>query len=197
MSKGVTTGAKERESREQKVGPDSTMSEVLNAYPWAHRALFTKYHIGGCSSCSFQMDETIKDLCARNNALDVSEVLSFLSQSHRKDLEMMMAPGDLSNLLKEEKSEESLKVVDVRSRGEWEATHIEGSIFLSQDSMQEILAHWPRENKLVIVDHVGKQALDAAAFFGGHGFTEVKCLEGGIDAWSQKVDSSIRRYRMA
>ena len=27
-----------------------TMSEVLRAYPGAQRALFAKYHIGGCSS---------------------------------------------------------------------------------------------------------------------------------------------------
>jgi hypothetical protein len=36
---------------------DMTMSAVLSAYPGAQRALFAKYHIGGCSSCGFQPTE--------------------------------------------------------------------------------------------------------------------------------------------
>ena len=30
--------------------------------------------------------------------------------------------------------------------------------------------------------------MDAAAYFQGHGFTNVKSLRGGIDAWSAEVD---------
>jgi rhodanese-related sulfurtransferase len=49
---------------------------------------------------------------------------------------------------------------------------------------------------LVIVDHQGKQGLDAAAYFLGHGVQNVRCLRRGIDAWSQEVDPKIRRYRL-
>ena len=48
----------------------------------------------------------------------------------------------------------------------------------------------------VIYDHAGRHALDAAAYFLGHGFTKVRCLDGGIDAWSLQVDPKIRRYRL-
>jgi rhodanese-related sulfurtransferase len=47
-----------------------------------------------------------------------------------------------------------------------------------------------------VCDHQGRLALDAAAFFLGHGFKEVRCLRGGIDAWAQEVDPKIRRYRL-
>jgi rhodanese-related sulfurtransferase len=49
---------------------------------------------------------------------------------------------------------------------------------------------------LVIIDHQGKQALDAAAYFMGHGLTNVRCLRGGIDAWAQEADTTMRRYRL-
>ena len=62
--------------------------------------------------------------------------------------------------------------------------------------MMEILSKWPREETFVIIDHTGKQALDAAAYFLGHGFTNVRALHGGIDAWAQEVDSAMRRYTL-
>ena len=62
--------------------------------------------------------------------------------------------------------------------------------------MQEILANWSRENLLVIYDHQGARSMDAAAYFQGHGFTNVKSLRGGIDAWSAEVDPTLPRYHL-
>ena len=60
--------------------------------------------------------------------------------------------------------------------------------------MQEILGRWPRSELIVIYDHKGRQSLDAAAFFLGHGFSQVRCLRGGIDAWAAEADPAVRRY---
>ena len=57
--------------------------EVLAAFPGVQRALFRRYHIGGCSSCGFQPGETLEELCARNNVLPVDEVLSHTSAQPR------------------------------------------------------------------------------------------------------------------
>ena len=67
---------------------------------------------------------------------------------------------------------------------------------MSQTTMQEILVKWPRTEMFVIYDHTGKQALDATAYYAGHGFTNVRCLRGGIDAWSQEVDPKMPRYKL-
>ena len=58
------------------------------------------------------------------------------------------------------------------------------------------MGHWPRTQAFVIIDHQGKQALDAAAYFMGHGLQNVRCLRGGIDAWAQEVDAKVRRYKL-
>jgi len=84
----------------------------------------------------------------------------------------------------------------VRSREEFEAVHIDGSVLLSQPVMREIMAEGTNTRPLVLVDHQGKHALDAAAYFLGHGLQNVRCLRGGLDAWSREVDPAVRRYRL-
>jgi len=175
------------------IGPDSPMQKVLEVFPGAQRALFRRYHIGGCSSCGFQPAETLEQLCRRNNNLDVAEVIGHISSSHEQDARMLLTPGEVARL-REQNS--SLRLLDVRTREEYDAVHIEGAVLMSQPLMQEILGHWPRTEMFVIYDHQGKQALDAAAYFLGHGFDNVRCLRGGIDAWAQEVDLKMRRYRL-
>jgi len=171
----------------------STMREVLEAYPGAQRALFRRYHIGGCASCGFSPEETLEQLCQRNGGLDVNAVLEHIKTSHEQDEKILIDPKELAEWLKQEKS---IRLLDVRSREEFEAVHIEGAVLMSQPVMQEIMAEGTNSRPLVIIDHQGAQSLDAAAYFLGHGLTNVCCLRGGIDAWSQEVDRKLPRYRL-
>jgi rhodanese-related sulfurtransferase len=170
----------------------STMSRVLEIFPGAQRALFRKYHIGGCASCGFQPEETLEALCGRNN-LEVTEVIRHIETSHQQDEEMQIAPRELAALREQAAP---LRLVDVRSREEFEAVRIEGAVLFSQPLMQEILGHWPRTELVVVYDHRGRQSLDAAAYFLGQGFKQVRCLRGGIDAWSGEVDAKVPRYEL-
>jgi rhodanese-related sulfurtransferase len=172
---------------------DSQMSVVLENFPGAQRALFRKYHIGGCSSCGFALTETMAEVCARNGNLDVAEVLAHIQSSHEQDAKVLISPAELAELLSRDKS---VKLVDVRSREEFEAVKIAGSVLLSQDVMRELMASGSNTNPIVVIDHVGKNGLDAAAYFMGHGLSNVRCLRGGIDAWAQEVDAKMRRYKL-
>jgi rhodanese-related sulfurtransferase len=169
------------------------MSAVLEAFPGAQRALFRRYHIGGCSSCGFQPTETLAQICERNGHLDVAEVLEHIQSSHEQDAKVLISPMELAELLKQDKS---VKLVDVRSREEFEAVHIPDSVLLSQDVMRELMASGSNNDAVVVVDHAGKNGLDAAAYFLGHGLKNVRCLRGGIDAWAQDVETTMRRYKL-
>ena len=175
------------------IDPNITMRELLEQFPGAQRALFRKYHIGGCSSCGFSPDETLGGVCARNDNLDVGEVIEHIVQSDAADRAMQIEPQELSNRLS---AGEKINVLDVRTREEFEAVKIEGAQLFTQDSMQTILSTWSREELLVVYDHDGTRSLDAAAYFQGHGFTNVKSLRGGIDTWSQEVDPTLPRYHL-
>src|ERR1700690_461031 len=178
---------------EAEVGAESPMSAVLENFPGAQRALFRRYHIGGGSSCGVSPDETLAQVCARNGHLDVAEVLAHIQSSHEQDVKVLISPKELAELLQQDKS---VKLVDVRSREEFEAVNITGSVLLSQDVMRELMASCSNTNPIVVIDHAGKNGLDAAAYFMGHGLSNVRCLRGGIDAWAQEVDTKMRRYKL-
>jgi len=175
------------------ISSDSPMSAVLEAFPGAQRALFRRYHIGGCSSCGFQPTETLAHVCERNGHLDVNEVLAHIRSSHEQDARILIEPKELAEWRKQDPS---VRLVDVRSREEFEAVHIEGAALLSQEVMRQIMGDGSNTRPLVVVDHQGKNGLDAAAYFMGHGLQNVRCLRGGIDAWSQEVDAKVRRYAL-
>ena len=170
----------------------STMAEVLEAFPGAQRALFRKYHIGGCSSCGFQPTETLEQVCGRNANLNVEEVIAFIEQVHDADQQVYVGAAELARWRSEGVP---MRLLDIRSREEYEATRIEGAILFTQEVMTEMLGRWPRNELLVIYDHLGKKNMDAAAYFLGHGFTNVRALRGGIDAWAE-VNSGVRKYRL-
>ncbi len=169
------------------------MREVLGVFPGAQRALFRRYHIGGCSSCGFSPDETLAQVCARNGNLNAEEVMAHIQSSHELDAKILISPNELAELLRQDTS---VKLVDVRSREEFQAVNIAGSVLLSQDVMRELMSSGSNTKPIVVVDHQGKNGLDAAAYFMGHGLQNVRCLRGGIDAWSQEVDPKVRRYKV-
>lgn len=169
------------------------MSAVLEQFPGAQRALFRRYHIGGCSSCGFQPTETLTQVCARNGNLSVDEVLAHIRSSHEGDAKVLISSKELAELLQKDKA---VKLVDVRSREEFEAVKIEGSLLLSQPVMQQLMGSGSNSDPIVVIDHAGKNGLDAAAYFMGHGLQNVRCLRGGIDAWAQEVDAKMRRYKL-
>ncbi|CEF48978.1 unnamed protein product [uncultured bacterium] len=177
------------------IDPNITMAGLLERYPGAQRALFRKYHIGGCSSCGFRPDETLAGVCARNENLPIEEVTAWIQKSHEEDLAMQISPFELKSALDSEPA--AVKLLDIRTREEFDAAQISGSALFTQELMNTILMDWPRETGVfAIIDHQGTRSMDASAYFQGHGFQNVKALRGGIDAWSVEVDPSVPRYQI-
>lgn len=174
------------------ISPTMTMSELVSQFPGAQRALFRAYHIGGCASCGFRPNETLAEVCARNENLPVDEVIQTLQKAQEADENMEVSTAQAAELVKAGKA----KLVDVRTREEWDAAHIEGSTFLTQEIMHE-LGSWPQEQLIIFTCHHGRRSLDAAAYFAGHGLQNVRSMRGGIDAWSCEIDPNVPRYEMA
>jgi len=175
------------------IDPNITMRELLEQFPGAQRAMFRKYHIGGCSSCGFSPEETLAGVCARNENLDVDEVVEHITSSDAADRAMQIEPRELADHIA---AQDKVNLLDVRTREEWDSVKLAAAHLFTQASMQEILSTWSRGDLVVIYDHQGTRSMDAAAYFQGHGFENVKSLRGGIDAWSAEVDPSLPRYHL-
>ena len=177
-----------------KISAETTMKQLQELMPGARRALFAKYHIGGCQSCGFDDSETIGEVCKRNEDLPVDDVLKHLSSSAEHDQKIQINPSDLKKELDQEIAD--IKLLDIRSREEFESVKIPGSEIMTADLQQEALGKWDKETRTIIIDHTGDRSLDVAAFFIGHGLNRTVALAGGIDAYSKEVDPNIPRYRI-
>ena len=175
------------------IDPNITMRELLEQFPGAQRAMFRKYHIGGCSSCGFGPEETLAGVCARNENVEVEEAIDHIIASDAADRAMQIEPRELADRIA---SGEKINLLDVRTREEFDAVKLPHAQLFTQELMQDILGKWSREHLVVIYDHGGTRSMDAAAYFQGHGFANVKSLRGGIDAFSAEVDPSLPRYHL-
>lgn len=160
----------------------STMQEILTAYPAAQRALFRRYHIGGCSSCGFQPQDTLETVLRNHNCPDpIANVIQFLEDSQAHDDKTKMDVRALTGLIA---AKTPVRVVDMRHPDEVaECGAIPGAIQLTQEVAQELQYQWPKNTKIVLYCQHGIRSADAAAYLAGHGFSDIWTLAGGFEAW--------------
>lgn len=106
------------------------------------------------------------------------------------------APAKVQSLSVEQLSEglQSYTVIDVRpahARALAEFPHAHD--VLDEDSFER-LAALPKDTRLAFLCHHGNSSRQAAEHFRGLGFTQLFNVEGGIDAWAERVDNSLQRY---
>ena len=166
-----------------------TMEQVTTVFPSAQRALFQKYHVGGCSSCGFQPTDTLATV-AMNHGLDVNDVIDHIQKSQDMEKDVEVTPRETADLLKQGK----IKLLDVRTPEEYAIANVAGSVLIDQALAQEIMQTWSKDTPIVTICHHGVRSLDAAAYLRGHGFANTKSMRGGIDAWAEQIDSSLPRY---
>jgi hydroxyacylglutathione hydrolase len=74
-------------------------------------------------------------------------------------------------------------VMDVRAPREWEAKHIEGSVNLPLNHLQERIAEVPRDRWIAIHCAGGYRSSIAASILHQHGITNLMEMVGGLAAW--------------
>lgn len=85
-------------------------------------------------------------------------------------------------------------VVDVREPEEWEIARLPDTKLIPLGSLPERVNELDSADDIVVHCHTGMRSARAVEFLQKMGFTKVKNLAGGIDAWSNSVDSEVPRY---
>lgn len=80
---------------------------------------------------------------------------------------------------------EAAVLVDVRSKKEFEAGHIEGAINIPVDSenLHEIIARLDQEEPVMVYCNGGRQSAQCAKILEEKGFTKIFDLDGGLSTW--------------
>ena len=89
---------------------------------------------------------------------------------------------------------DKLVLLDVREDWEYSLAKINGSILVPLGTLPQSLTQLNRESEIIAICHHGMRSADATNFLLQQGFSNVKNLVGGIDAWSTQVDGAIPRY---
>ena len=87
----------------------------------------------------------------------------------------------------------AVELVDVRTEEERAIAAIGGSRLLDRAYHDALLLR-DRDAPIVFQCHHGIRSQHAAEYFRHQGFRNLYNLQGGIDAWSLLVDSSVPRY---
>jgi rhodanese-related sulfurtransferase len=85
-------------------------------------------------------------------------------------------------------------LLDVREPWEIEAAKIAGSVSIPMRDIPARSEELDDEAQIVCVCHHGARSANVAMFLESRGFTKVFNLQGGIDAWSRQVDSTVPTY---
>lgn len=74
-------------------------------------------------------------------------------------------------------------VLDVRASREWSTDHIEGSLNVPLNHLEERLSEIPQPRRIVVHCASGYRSAIAASILKRHGFSDVADLAGGFNAW--------------
>lgn len=85
-------------------------------------------------------------------------------------------------------------LLDVREGWEYQLARIEGSVHIPMNLIPIRMSELPDDATIVAICHHGMRSAQVALFLQNAGFDDVINLQGGIDAWSTQVDSTVARY---
>ncbi len=86
------------------------------------------------------------------------------------------------------------QVLDVREAWELEISRLPGVRHIPMNEVPDRLAELDRDQPLVVMCRSGARSLRVAQFLEQRGFARVSNLSGGILAWGERIDPTLRPY---
>ena len=88
---------------------------------------------------------------------------------------------------------ENLYLLDVRNEDEYETSNIGGHL-IPLPELAKRVGELDSHQKIIALCKMGPRGAKAVQLLHMAGFTQVWNLNGGIHAWSDRVDHSVRKY---
>lgn len=103
---------------------------------------------------------------------------------------------DVQSVKKLQDDGEAFLLLDVRQEEEYATAKIEGSVLIPMGELGERIDELEqyRGGRIVVHCHHGGRSLQVTQALRSRGFEQVQNMTGGIDVWSQTIDSSVPRY---
>ena len=90
--------------------------------------------------------------------------------------------------------DDEVTLVDVREQWEFDICQIKGAILMPMGEIAKSYVNLNKESKIALYCHSGIRSMHVADFLSSQGFQSLVNLQGGIDAWTQDIDTTLERY---
>jgi rhodanese-related sulfurtransferase len=101
---------------------------------------------------------------------------------------------DVVELKEKLDSKESINIIDVRESWESEIANIPHSLLIPLSLLPLKANELEKEKEYVVYCHHGTRSYFACEYLSKNGFNNLLNLNGGIDEYSRKVDTNLKRY---
>jgi adenylyltransferase/sulfurtransferase len=88
----------------------------------------------------------------------------------------------------------STVLVDVREPFEWDIVHVDGARHVPLRDLPARLRELDGHADVLVYCHHGTRSRQAVELLRAAGFSKVRSVRGGIDAWAAEVDRRLTRY---
>jgi rhodanese-related sulfurtransferase len=89
---------------------------------------------------------------------------------------------------------EKMLLVDVREPREYEICRLPGAKLIPLGTLPSEVNTLLDAEEVICYCHHGMRSLNAAAWLRQQGVESAKSMAGGIDRWSEQIDTSVPRY---
>jgi rhodanese-related sulfurtransferase len=167
----------------------STLREVLNSYPEARDCLRRRFHF---TLTPEDLGRTLREVCDRYG-LPPAQIVFMEIQLSIKNRRIQQVPAPVAKSLLD--GDPAFLILDVREPQEWcHHPGIVGAQKCEEAVLKDVVLGRSPTTPLLLYCHFGVRSLDFAHWLADQGFTSIFVVQGGLDAWSIQVDSSIPRY---
>jgi len=185
------TEIREEETSMKTFAKDMPMLELVEAFPDANSLLFNKFSVIKPPQ-GYAPSDTLDSVCL-SHGKPVEEVTEFLNAEYAKK-RRVITPEDLNDKINEQS--ERLVLLDIREQWECDIAKIDSALHITSENSQEVVSNIAKGKEVVLIDWKEERAPSFQKWMMGFGFINVKTLEGGIDAWVEKVNPKLSRYTL-
>ena len=104
-----------------------------------------------------------------------------------------IAASEAAELLHSDDAE-TIVLLDVREDVELSMAAIDGAMHIPMAQIPARIGELNPDQTIVVMCHTGGRSAQVATYLSQQGFSDVFNLDGGIQAWSRNVDSTIPEY---
>jgi len=139
-----------------------------------------------CALCG--KDATIKEL------IDYEQFCGIPAQEPVAEMQSGVPTISVEELKRIMDNKEDVYILDVREPQEWDIAHLEKAKLIPLGELPQAVNQLSSADDIVVHCRSGVRSARAVQFLMEMGFRKVRNLEGGILAWSERIDPSLPRY---